>query len=149
MLGKPSLGDTIGESDRVTQLPTNETLQSHVSGSSTRPFGGAAVVDANRDASHEGGARDADGAGRGESKRWGFGLLNRGGRRSRRKRRGRETYSHTHFKVYKRRWFGLMQLVLLNVVVSWDVCDILQYFLLSSAFSSPPAKLHDGIRRGI
>lgn len=25
------------------------------------------------------------------------------------------------FKVYKRRWFGLLQLVLLNVVVSWDV----------------------------
>lgn len=31
------------------------------------------------------------------------------------------TYSHTHFKVYRRRWFGLAQLVLLNVVVSWDV----------------------------
>jgi hypothetical protein len=25
------------------------------------------------------------------------------------------------WKVYKRRWFGLLQLVLLNVVVSWDV----------------------------
>lgn len=25
------------------------------------------------------------------------------------------------FKVYKRRWFGLVQLVLLNIVVSWDV----------------------------
>jgi hypothetical protein len=25
------------------------------------------------------------------------------------------------YKVYKRRWFGLLQLVLLNVVVSWDV----------------------------
>jgi hypothetical protein len=25
------------------------------------------------------------------------------------------------FKVYKRRWFGLVQLVLLNVIVSWDV----------------------------
>jgi hypothetical protein len=146
MLGKPSLGNTIEETDRVTQLPTNETQYSKASGSSTRPFGGAG--DENRDTGHEGGARDADGAGRGESKRWGFGLLNRGGRRSRRRKR-RETYSHTHFKVYKRRWFGLMQLVLLNVVVSWDVCVILQYFLLSSAFSSPPAKLHDGIRRGI
>jgi FLVCR family MFS transporter 7 len=31
------------------------------------------------------------------------------------------TYSHSHFKVYKRRWFGLAQLVLLNIVVSWDV----------------------------
>ena len=25
------------------------------------------------------------------------------------------------YKVYKMRWFGLMQLVLLNIVVSWDV----------------------------
>lgn len=41
------------------------------------------------------------------------------------KRSQRGTYSHTHFKVYKRRWFGLAQLVLLNIVVSWDVshCD--------------------------
>lgn len=25
------------------------------------------------------------------------------------------------YKVYKRRWFGLVQLTLLNIVVSWDV----------------------------
>ena len=25
------------------------------------------------------------------------------------------------YKVYKRRWFGLGQLVLLNIIVSWDV----------------------------
>ncbi|KAH4039148.1 hypothetical protein HBI52_043480 [Parastagonospora nodorum] len=31
-----------------------------------------------------------------------------------------KSYSHAHFKVYKRRWFGLGQLVLLNIVVSWD-----------------------------
>lgn len=31
------------------------------------------------------------------------------------------SYSHTHYRVYKRRWFGLIQLVLLNIVVSWDV----------------------------
>ncbi|KAF2130349.1 MFS general substrate transporter [Dothidotthia symphoricarpi CBS 119687] len=37
-----------------------------------------------------------------------------------RRRRRKKTYSHAHFKVYKRRWFGLAQLVLLNVVVSWD-----------------------------
>lgn len=37
------------------------------------------------------------------------------------------TYSHTHFKVYKRRWFGLAQLVLLNIVVSWDVCICWRY----------------------
>lgn len=29
------------------------------------------------------------------------------------------------YKVYKRRWFGLTQLVLLNIVVSWDVREIL------------------------
>ena len=33
----------------------------------------------------------------------------------------RRSYSHTHFRTYKRRWFGLAQLVLLNIVVSWDV----------------------------
>lgn len=27
---------------------------------------------------------------------------------------------HHHFKVYKRRWFGLFQLTLLNIIVSWD-----------------------------
>jgi FLVCR family MFS transporter 7 len=25
------------------------------------------------------------------------------------------------YRVYKRRWFGLFQLVLLNIIVSWDV----------------------------
>jgi FLVCR family MFS transporter 7 len=34
---------------------------------------------------------------------------------------GKESYSHMHYKVYKRRWIGLGQLVLLNIVVSWDV----------------------------
>lgn len=28
------------------------------------------------------------------------------------------------YKVYKRRWFGLAQLTLLNIVVSWDVSSI-------------------------
>ncbi|KAH7396621.1 major facilitator superfamily domain-containing protein [Phaeosphaeria sp. MPI-PUGE-AT-0046c] len=34
--------------------------------------------------------------------------------------RKRKSYSHAHYKVYKRRWFGLAQLVLLNIVASWD-----------------------------
>lgn len=29
--------------------------------------------------------------------------------------------SEIEFKVYKRRWFGLVQLVLLNIIASWDV----------------------------
>ena len=29
--------------------------------------------------------------------------------------------NETEYKVYKRRWFGLVQLVLLNIIVSWDV----------------------------
>lgn len=37
------------------------------------------------------------------------------------RKKRKQTYSHAHFKVYKRRWFGLAQLVLLNIVVSWDV----------------------------
>lgn len=43
-----------------------------------------------------------------------------GGRRPWRRRKT-QTYSHAHFRVYKRRWLGLAQLVLLNIVVSWDV----------------------------
>ncbi|USP81561.1 uncharacterized protein yc1106_08835 [Curvularia clavata] len=35
-------------------------------------------------------------------------------------RRRRRSSHHGHFKVYKRRWFGLAQLVLLNIAVSWD-----------------------------
>jgi hypothetical protein len=45
--------------------------------------------------------------------------------------RKRKSYSHAHFKVYKRRWFGLAQLVLLNVVVSWDV----SYLIFASIIS--------------
>lgn len=30
---------------------------------------------------------------------------------------------NTGYRVYKRRWFGLIQLVLLNIVVGWDVCS--------------------------
>jgi hypothetical protein len=29
----------------------------------------------------------------------------------------------TTYKVYKRRWFGLFQLALLNIIVSWDVSN--------------------------
>ncbi|KAF2628656.1 MFS general substrate transporter [Macroventuria anomochaeta] len=39
---------------------------------------------------------------------------------SQRRPKPKQTYSHTHFKVYKRRWLGLGQLVLLNIVISWD-----------------------------
>jgi hypothetical protein len=28
------------------------------------------------------------------------------------------------YKVYKRRWFGLLQLALLNIIVSWDVSTL-------------------------
>ena len=29
--------------------------------------------------------------------------------------------THVEYKVYKRRWFGLVQLILLNIVESWGV----------------------------
>lgn len=31
----------------------------------------------------------------------------------------------TTYKVYKRRWFGLVQLTLLNIIISWDVSAFL------------------------
>lgn len=34
---------------------------------------------------------------------------------------GLENVSTVEYKVYKRRWFGLLQLTLLNIIVSWDV----------------------------
>lgn len=34
----------------------------------------------------------------------------------------RESTNPASYRVYKRRWFGLFQLVLLNIIVSWDVC---------------------------
>lgn len=37
------------------------------------------------------------------------------------------------YKVYKRRWFGLVQLTLLNIIVSWDVS--IQYLLLAVPLS--------------
>lgn len=54
----------------------------------------------------------AQGAQRGVAARW---MKKIGGRSK------RQSYSHAHYRVYKRRWVGLAQLVLLNIVVSWDV----------------------------
>jgi len=34
----------------------------------------------------------------------------------------------TEYRVYKRRWFGLVQLTLLNIIVSWDVSLALVFF---------------------
>ena len=47
------------------------------------------------------------------------------GGRKKRKQKKKQSYSHAHFKVYRRRWFGLAQLCLLNIVVSWDVSVLL------------------------
>jgi len=49
-------------------------------------------------------------------------------KRSRPWAKKRKSYSHVHYKVYKRRWFGLAQLVLLNVVVSWDVSVMFSFW---------------------
>ena len=49
--------------------------------------------------------------------------------------RKKKSYSRAHFKVYKRRWLGLGQLVLLNIVVSWDVCTLISSSAFTVAFS--------------
>ena len=42
--------------------------------------------------------------------------------------------ANTVYKVYKRRWFGLLQLALLNIIVSWDVsAPLLPSFLVTFA----------------
>lgn len=35
----------------------------------------------------------------------------------------RDAHDHAEYRVYKRRFFGLLQLVLLNIAVSWDVSE--------------------------
>lgn len=41
------------------------------------------------------------------------------------------------YKVYKRRWFGLVQITLLNIIVSWDVSYCLTYsFYVASTIHS-------------
>jgi FLVCR family MFS transporter 7 len=44
------------------------------------------------------------------------------------------------YKVYKRRWFGLVQLALLNIIVSWDVSSLLK--------SSQPQNDTNALRSG-
>ena len=55
---------------------------------------------------------------------------------------------HVVYRVYKIRWFGLTQLILLNIIVSWDVSRIItpiQYatrtlaHILPSGFRTPPS----------
>jgi len=52
-----------------------------------------------------------------------------------------DTTSPLEYRVYKRRFFGLFQLVLLNIVVSWDVCCLLPSYQSSSrhALMVPPS----------
>ena len=59
------------------------------------------------------------------------GVHEEGGRRPRKSKK--KSYSHAHYKVYKRRWLGLAQLVLLNIVVSWDVGFLFSYFYVWTA----------------
>lgn len=47
-------------------------------------------------------------------------------------RRGNEPATQGEYRVYKRRWFGLVQLVLLNIIISWDVS--LPHFCFLNAF---------------
>lgn len=60
------------------------------------------------DEAEHAGPRRADGGGGGDDERGGM----------------RGDAGPVVYKVYKRRWFGLAQLVLLNVVVSWDVSSL-------------------------
>ncbi|OJD40256.1 cell surface receptor mfs transporter [Diplodia corticola] len=50
--------------------------------------------------------------------------------------RDHDANAHPHHRVYKRRWFGLLQLVLLNIIISWD-------WLTFAAVSSDSAEYFD------
>jgi hypothetical protein len=49
------------------------------------------------------------------------------------------------YKVYKRRFLGLAQLVLLNIVVSWDVCTPAAHLFpyLLAIYNKPAASRRD------
>jgi hypothetical protein len=49
---------------------------------------------------------------------------------------GGTTPGTTEYRVYKRRWFGLVQLTLLNIIVSWDV-SLALFFILFFALFDP------------
>ena len=49
------------------------------------------------------------------------GAVHRGTTDASNERAEQQTSSSTEYRVYKRRFFGLFQLVLLNIIVSWDV----------------------------
>lgn len=54
------------------------------------------------------------------------------------------------YKVYKRRWFGLAQLTLLNIVVSWDVSAIYSKHLpVLSAARDPVRRDSPCLDRGL
>lgn len=40
------------------------------------------------------------------------------------------------YRTYKRRWFGLLQLVLMNIVVSWDVSIHLKTLITPKDFAN-------------
>ena len=50
------------------------------------------------------------------------------------------------YKTYRRKWFGLLQLVLLNIIVSWDVgmffrvTDIWSRLIIISGYLSPQCR---------
>lgn len=48
------------------------------------------------------------------------------------------------YRTYKRRWFGLVQLTLLNIIVSWDVSTL--WFSPSPLFLFFPVEPHRGFR---
>lgn len=47
------------------------------------------------------------------------------------------TAAEGEYKVYKRRWFGLVQLTLLNIIVSWDVSGFLSLVVTWSSLLFP------------
>jgi len=95
-----STGSTGKDGSRTREVVTDEETHGGAGGSSAPQRDGQVRLNG-----EVGETRDTAG----ERRRWRPG------------RKHSKSYSHTHFRVYKRRWFGLAQLVLLNVVVSWDV----------------------------
>lgn len=48
------------------------------------------------------------------------------------------------YKVYKRRWFGLLQLTLMNIIVSWDVSLSLVFLFPHCVYNQPSISFSRG-----
>lgn len=100
-----------GEADE-TKTKTARSTSGSDNGAGSKGAPDETAIEMNTVAAHATHSPFGPGSPKAEAGRTGVGL-------------GTETgVTGVEYKVYKRRWFGLVQLTLLNIIVSWDVSGI-------------------------